>query len=94
MPKAVWNGRVIAASEDTVMAGGTHYFPREAVETVFLSESRSKSVCLWKGVCSYYTLEVDGQSNEDAAFYYPRPSFLARKIKGRIAFWKGVQIEP
>ncbi len=89
----MWNDRVIAASDDTIVVEGNHYFPKESVETSFLRESRSKSLCLWKGVCSYYTVEVDGARNEDAAFYYARPSLLARRIKGRIAFWKGVRIE-
>lgn len=94
MPKAIWNGRVIAESDDILVVEGYHYFPEDAVETSLLRRSRTKTLCLWKGLCSYYSLEVDGATNTDAAFHYAHPTPLARRIKGRIAFWKDVRVEP
>jgi uncharacterized protein (DUF427 family) len=93
MVRAIWNGQVIAESEDTVVVEGNHYFPREAVDPDFLRESDLTSVCSWKGQASYHTLEVGGQVNPDAAWYYPDPKQPAAPIKGRIAFWRGVTIE-
>ena len=92
MPQAIWNGAVIADSDDTIVVEGNHYFPLEAVDQRYLVESDSHSVCPWKGTASYYSLEVDGQRNEDAAWYYPNPSRLAKKVAGRVAFWHGVEI--
>ena len=91
--KAIWNGKVVAESDDTVVVGGYHYFPIDSVDEEILVESPAKSVCPWKGVASYYTVQVGGKSAHDAAFYYAKPSFLARKVKNRIAFWKGVRVE-
>jgi uncharacterized protein (DUF427 family) len=90
--KASWNGTVIAESSDTVVVEGNHYFPVDSVQREYLRPSDHSSVCPWKGVASYYTLEVDGQTNRDAAWYYPEPSEAARQIEGRVAFWKGVQV--
>lgn len=92
--KALWNGTVLAESDDTVVVEGNHYFPEESLNKEFFRESSHHSLCPWKGMASYYTVEVEGERNEDAAWYYPRPSPLARKIKGRVAFWNGVRIEP
>ncbi|GEM83439.1 DUF427 domain-containing protein [Meiothermus hypogaeus] len=92
--KAIWNGRVIAESNDTVVVEGNHYFPAESVKREFLRESSTHTTCPWKGVASYYSLEVDGQVNKDAAWYYPEPKEAAKQIRGRIAFWKGVRVEP
>ena len=92
MPKALWNGAVIAESDDTVVVEGNHYFPLESVRREYLVESDTHSVCPWKGPASYYTLEVDGERNVDAAWYYPQPSRAAEKIRGRVAFWRGVKI--
>lgn len=92
--KAIWNGRVIAESNDTVVVEGNHYFPAESVKQEFLRESSTHTTCPWKGVASYYSLEVDGQVNKDAAWYYPEPKEAAKQIRGRIAFWKGVRVEP
>ncbi len=92
MPKAIWNGAVIAESDDTVVVEGNHYFPLDSVERRHLVESDTHSVCPWKGTASYYTLEVDGKRNEDAAWYYPSPSPAAQEITGRVAFWRGVEI--
>ncbi|MDJ0457996.1 DUF427 domain-containing protein [Arthrobacter sp. NQ7] len=93
MVKAVWNGKVIAESEDTVVVEGNHYFPRDAVNPVYLKESDMHSVCPWKGQAAYYSLDVDGKVNEDAAWYYSEPKKRAQPIKDRIAFWRGVRIE-
>ena len=92
MPKASWNGRVIASSDDTVVVEGTHYFPEASIKKEYFKPSEQSSVCPWKGKASYYTLEVEGKVNEDAAWYYPDPKEGAANIKGRIAFWKGVEV--
>jgi uncharacterized protein (DUF427 family) len=92
MPQAIWNGVVIAASDDTVVVEGNHYFPVASVNRDYLVDSDKHTVCPWKGTASYFTLEVDGKRNEDAAWYYPTPSSAAQKIKGRIAFWRGVEV--
>lgn len=92
--KAIWNGQIIAESNDTVVVEGNHYFPAESVKRDFLRDSSTHTTCPWKGVASYYSLEVDGQTNKDAAWYYPEPKDAAKQIQGRIAFWKGVKVEP
>ncbi len=90
--KAIWNGQVIAESDDTVIVENNHYFPRETVRADFITSSDTHTTCPWKGVASYYTLQVDGKSNVDAAWYYPDPKPAAREIAERVAFWKGVQV--
>ena len=92
MATATWNGTTIASSDDTVVVEGNHYFPRSAV-TATVRESATTSVCPWKGTASYLSIEVDGQVNENAAWYYPEPKDAAAEIKDRVAFWKGVKIE-
>ncbi len=92
MATASWNGTVIAESDDTVVVEGNHYFPREAVKDEVLVPSERTSVCPWKGTASYYSLSVDGQTNADAAWYYPEPKDAAAEIRDHIAFWKGVDI--
>jgi len=94
MAKAVWNGAVLAESERCEMVEGNHYFPPEAVKRGYLKPSETHTVCSWKGTASYYHVEVAGQRNPDAAWYYPEPSAAARNIKDHVAFWKGVKIEP
>jgi uncharacterized protein (DUF427 family) len=91
--KAIWNGQVIAESSDTVVVEGNHYFPAESVKKEFLRDSATHTTCHWKGLASYYSLEVDGQTNKDAAWYYPAPKDAAKQITGYIAFWKGVKVE-
>lgn len=91
--RAVWNGTVIAESDDTVVVEGNHYFPADSVDQGVLRPSSTTSVCPWKGTASYYTLEVDGEQNTDAAWFYPEPKDAAREITGRLAFWKGVTVE-
>jgi len=86
MVRAIWNGKVIAESEDTVVVEGNHYFPREAVKADYLRDSD-------KSQASYHTLEVDGELNEAAAWYYPEPKPRAKHIEDRVAFWRGVTIE-
>lgn len=93
MTKAIWNGKVIAESDRTEIVEGNHYFPAEALRKEFFRSSETHSVCPWKGVASYYSIEVDGQKNPDAAWYYPDPKPAARNIAGRVAFWKGVRVE-
>lgn len=93
MPKATWNGAVIAESDETVIVEGNHYFPVESVKQEYLSESDTHTRCFWKGTASYYDVVVDGESNPDAAFYYPTPSRAASEIKDRVAFWRGVKVE-
>ena len=90
--KASWNGATIAESDDIVTVEGNAYFPAESVRQEVLRESSTHSVCPWKGTASYYTLEVSGQQNKDAAWYYKEPKEAAAGIRGRVAFWKGVQV--
>ncbi|MEN9545071.1 MAG: hypothetical protein RLZZ598_1904 [Pseudomonadota bacterium] len=91
--KAVWNGVVIAESDDTLVVEGNHYFPEHAVRREYLLSSNHKTMCSRKGQASYHSLLVDGNLNPDAAWCYPEPKEGAAEIKGRIAFWKGVKIE-
>ena len=90
--KAIWNQQLIAESDDTVVVEGNHYFLQDSVKREFLQDSATTTVCPWKGTANYYTLMVDGQSNPDAAWYYADPKPAADQVRGRIAFWKGVQI--
>jgi uncharacterized protein (DUF427 family) len=90
--KAIWKGTVVAESNDTVVVEGNHYFPASAVKSEYLLPSNTKTTCSWKGQASYHTLFVNGDANPDAAWYYPEPKDAAANIKGRIAFWKGVQV--
>jgi uncharacterized protein (DUF427 family) len=92
MATATWNGTVLASSDDTVVVEGNHYFPRDAVADGVLVDSSRTSVCPWKGTASYASVVVDGQVNEDAAWYYPEPKPEAAQIRDRIAFWKGVDV--
>jgi len=94
MPKATWAGKVIADSNRTVVVEGNQYFPADAVKKEFFKPSTHTSECPWKGTAHYYDLEVDGMKNENAAWYYPQPKPAAAEIKDRVAFWKGVRVEP
>ncbi|MCH7548910.1 MAG: DUF427 domain-containing protein [Candidatus Krumholzibacteriota bacterium] len=93
MPRAMWNGVVIAESEDTEVVEGNHYFPPKSVKNEFLKPSETTSVCPWKGVASYHHIAVEGDLLSDAAWYYPAPTEAAAKIKDYVAFWKGVEVE-
>ncbi|MGH2947787.1 MAG: DUF427 domain-containing protein [Solirubrobacteraceae bacterium] len=90
--QAIWNGAVLAESDSTVLVEGNHYFPMESVDERYLRPSDRQTTCPWKGVASYYAIEVDGQRNEAAAWYYPDPSPAAAKIKDHVAFWHGVRV--
>lgn len=92
--RATWNGAVIAESNETIVVEGNHYFPCASVHPQFLRPSETHTICPWKGTASYYTLEVNGQRNDDAAWYYAEPKAAAREIKGHVAFWKGVRVGP
>lgn len=92
--KATWNGTVLAESDDTVVVEGNHYFPLSSVKQDLLEPSDTHSVCPWKGTASYYSVRVDGETNADAAWFYPEPKDAAAEIKDRVAFWKGVTVEP
>jgi uncharacterized protein (DUF427 family) len=93
MAKAIWGGKVIAESNDTIVVEGNQYFPPESVTKNVLKSSTHTSICPWKGTAHYYHVEVDGMKNENAAWYYPEPNPDAKEIKGRIAFWKGVSVD-
>ena len=93
MPRALWNHTVVAASDDTVVVKGNHYFPDASVDRAHLKPSATHTVCPWKGTASYYDVVVGGAINKDAAWYYPTPKDAAKQIAGRVAFWKGVKVE-
>ena len=92
MPRATWNGKTIAESDNTVVVEGNHYFPRDSVNADYLRESSTTSVCPWKGTASYVSLVVDGEENTDAAWFYPEPKPEAAQIVDHFAFWKGVRV--
>jgi len=94
MPKATWNGAVVAESGDTVVVEGNHYFPSTALNEEYLVPSDRTSVCGWKGTASYYDVVVGGETLPAAAWYYPDPLAAAAQITGRVAFWRGVHVEP
>lgn len=90
--KALWNNTVIAESNDTIVVEGNHYFPRDSVHSSYLKPSATTSTCPWKGLAHYYSLEVDGEENPDAVWYYPDPKPAASEIKDYLAFWRGVTV--
>lgn len=92
--KAIWNGAILAESDNTVVVEYNHYFPVESLHKEYFLESPHHTTCPWKGLASYYTLKVGSQTNENAAWYYPSPKEAAEHIRGRVAFWKGVVLEP
>lgn len=91
--KAIWNGTVLAESDNTVVVEGNHYFPKDSIKSAYFRQSDTHTTCPWKGQASYYHLEVDGEVNHDAAWYYPNPKTEAKHIKEYVAFWKGVEVE-
>lgn len=93
MPKAIWNDTVIAESDRCEVVEGNQYFPPDAVKQQYLKPSDYHTTCPWKGLASYYDVEVDGQVNKDAAWYYPATKERAKNIEGYVAFWKGVKVE-
>ncbi len=92
--KAIWNDTVVAESDDTIVIEGNHYFPPASVDSSYLEESSTNTVCPWKGTASYRTVVVDGERNVDAAWYYPEPKDAAAEIAGYYAFWRGVTVRP
>lgn len=90
--KATWKDKVIAESNDTVVVENNHYFPRSAVDSKYLVDSDHTSFCPWKGTANYFSLDVDGETNPNAAWYYSDPKDAAQEIEGRVAFWHGVDV--
>jgi uncharacterized protein (DUF427 family) len=93
MARAIWNNVVLAESDETLVVEGNHYFPPDSLRKEYFKSSATHTVCPWKGTASYYDVEVNGQVNKDAAWYYPEPKDAARQISGYVAFWKGVRVE-
>jgi len=93
MATAIWNGAVVAESDNCEIVEGNYYFPPDTIKAEYFQPSNTHTICSWKGEASYYTLRVNGQDNKDAAWYYPDPKPKAQNIKGYIAFWRGVQVE-
>jgi uncharacterized protein (DUF427 family) len=94
MAKAVWNGVVLAESDKFQIVENNYYFPADSIQTEYLKPSDTHTTCPWKGLASYYNVEVNGAKNPDAAWYYPEPKSRAQNIKGYVAFWRGVKVEP
>lgn len=92
MVQAIWNGAVLAASDECRQVEGNYYFPPESLNQEYFKTSETHTVCSWKGEASYYTVSVNGQENPDAAWYYPNPKERAKEIQGYVAFWRGVQV--
>ncbi len=90
--KATWGGVTLAESDDIVTVEGNAYFPEAALNNSYFKASDHHTTCPWKGVASYYTIDVNGQQNPNAAWFYPTPKDAAKQITGRVAFWKGVQV--
>ncbi len=90
--KAIWNGAVIAESNDTIIIEGNHYFPPNSIKKELFSETDTSTSCFWKGKANYYTITVDGKENKDAAWYYPEPTEAVGDIKNYLAFWRGVEV--
>jgi len=93
MAKAIWNGTVLAESDNVQIVEGNVYFPPDSIKREHFKESDTRSTCPWKGLASYFHIEVKGEVNEDAAWYYPEPKDAAKHIKDHVAFWKGVKVE-
>ena len=93
MAKATWEGAVLAESASTVEVEGNQYFPPASLRAEYFRPSGQHTVCPWKGTASYYDVEVHGKTNAGAAWYYPAPKPAAERIKGYVAFWKGVRVE-
>jgi uncharacterized protein (DUF427 family) len=93
MPKASWEGVVLAESDKCVVVEGNQYFPADAIKKEYFRDSKETTVCSWKGTANYYDITVNGKTNTNAAWYYADPSKAAAQIKGRVAFWKGVKVE-
>ena len=92
--KAIWNGVVLAESDETIVVEGNHYFPPEAINEEHFRQSQTHTVCPWKGTASYFDVVVDEEVNHDAAWTYPNTSSAAKKIENYVAFWRGVRVQP
>ena len=92
MPKAMWKGATLAESREGLVVEGNYYFPPQSLKREYFKPSVTHTTCSWKGEASYYDIEVNGQVNKDAAWYYPSPKDAAKSITGYVAFWKGVQV--
>ena len=92
MPKAIWNNKILAESDNTEIVEGNHYFPADSVNREYFKHSETRTTCPWKGEASYYNIVVDGKTNSDAAWYYPEPKPAASNIKNYVAFWNGVEV--
>jgi len=90
--KAIWKDKILAESDETIIIKGNHYFPPGSIKTEHLKKSDSHTSCPWKGEASYYNIEVNGEVNNDEAWYYPEPKEAAKEIKRHVAFWKGVEV--
>ena len=90
--KAIWNNQIIAESDNTVVVESNHYFPVTSIRKNFFKDSSTTSLCPWKGTASYYSIVIDGKTNEDAAWYYPEAKEKAKQIEGMVAFWRGVEV--
>ena len=90
--RAIWNGQILAESDDLENVEGNYYFPESSLNKSYFKASDTETQCFWKGTASYYSVEVEGEENKDAAWYYKAPKDAAAHIKGRVAFWKGVEI--
>jgi len=93
MPRAVWNGAVLAQSDRCEVVEGNQYFPADSLDMQYFQPSSTNTTCSWKGVASYYNVVVDGKVNQDAAWYYPTPKVAAKNIAGYVAFWRGIHVE-
>ena len=91
--QAVWKGAIIAKSEDVEEIEGNFYFPLESIRKEYVLESNTQSTCPWKGKAFYFHVTVEGEINEDAAWYYTQPKEGAEVLKNRVAFWKGVEVK-
>jgi uncharacterized protein (DUF427 family) len=92
--KATWHGATLAESDTTIVVEGNHYFPPESVRREYLRASETHTTCPWKGLASYFTIAVNGETNPDAAWYYPSPKDAAKQIQDYVAFWHGIQVTP
>ena len=90
--KAIWKDQILAESDETVIVENNHYFPASSLSMDFFVPSDTTSHCPWKGEASYYSIVVNGEENNDAAWYYPEPKEAANEIKDHVAFWRGVEV--
>lgn len=91
--QAIWNGKVIAESNDTVIVDGNHYFPPDSIKEEYYTKAKMTSVCGWKGMANYYSVTVDEKTNKNCAWYYEKPNDVATKIRGMVSFWNGIEVK-